>query len=126
MRPRQLATVALLLLVAGCGPSAEERYQKAVQLYETEQKELDRVEEEIEAWIEASSSGEAIVWSLELARAKREGKPAAEIAHLQQLVDADMAVVNKEGAEFAALREAQAARVEKARIARDAADKARK
>ena len=43
MRPRQLATVALLLLVAGCGPSAEERYQNAVQLHETEQKELDRL-----------------------------------------------------------------------------------
>ena len=126
MRPRQLATVALLLLVAGCGPSAEERYQNAVQLHETEQKELDRIYEAWDAWANTTDMSEQTKCRLMVWRAEDAGATDAEMADLKRNLDSAMAPIMAKAATYKAEVDAQAARVEKARAARDAADKARK
>jgi len=125
MRLRQLAAIAVLALAAGCGPSAEERYQAAVELYETEQKELDRIDQAIEAWIAAADDSEIVTWKLALARAKRNGETEEQTADLRKLIASAEAAENAQGSAYKAARDAQAIRVEKARAARDAADKAR-
>ena len=117
MRPKHLAAVVLLVLVAGCG-SAEERYQKAVQLYETEQTELGRVVRAHEAWLNTPLEEQGDVgWQVYLAIQNDKLD-----ATLQQSY---AAVRDKEGDVWEAKIDAQAARVEKARAARDATDKAR-
>ena len=64
MRPRQLATITLLLLVAGCGPSAEEReraakedYSRALQTYQGEVERLESLQDERQALLDEMTAG---------------------------------------------------------------------
>jgi len=123
MGPRYLTGLALLLLAAGCGPSAEERYQDAAQLYETEQAELDRMSHAFTAW-KNSPDEEYGECAWKLANSKKLGKPAAEIAELERLTETARIAVIEEGEAYQAAIDSQIARVKKARLARDAAQDA--
>ena len=138
MRPRQLAAVALLVLVAGCGPSAEEQYKEAAELYETEQKELDRMllaKEACQAHWQAERNKlevqfgkihESVLKRIELGK----NVDQAEIDKTRALSSKAFGQIDEmertELREHDAVIDSQLARVEKAKAARDAADKARK
>ena len=113
----------MLVLVVGCGPSAEERYQAASELYETEQKELDRIEQACLAWDDVPSVAGGLAFDIKIA--KRDRKPAAEITSLVEWQAKEQAKEDKITTGLRAELDAQKARVEKARVARDAAGKAR-